>query len=109
MEFQNKGYNSYVVDLAVSSITVSEATVVGNGMTLQKCINILKRGNADFKAKVGSTDVLLPNAFGMVGDDLIVSGIVDESGVQTVYSGEFAMGTGANKDKLYLTMHSDTV
>lgn len=23
--------------------------------------------------------------------------------------GEFAMGTGANKDKLYLTMHSDTI
>lgn len=109
MKIENKGYNKYVVDLDISSITVSQATVVGNAKTLAQCISILKRGVADFKAKVGDSDILLPNAFGMVDDGLIVSGIVDESGTQTVYSGEFAMGTGVNKNKLYLTMHSDTV
>lgn len=109
MKFTNKGYNQFVVNLDVSSITVSQSTHVGDAKTLKKCIDILKRGNADFKATVGSTDIVLPNAFGMVEDGLIVSGITDESGTQTVYSGEFAMGTGVNKNKLYLTMHSDTV
>lgn len=103
----NNGYNNF--NLAVS-LPVSTSTVVGSGKTLKELLNILKSGgNAKLSATVGETKVEIPNALGMNGDDLVLAGVTDASGTATVYTGEFEMGTGANKDKLYLTMHTDTV
>jgi hypothetical protein len=107
LEITNNGYNNF--DLAVS-VTVSVSTVVGNGKTIKQLINILKNGgNAKLKAKVSNTQIELPNALGKTGNVLTLAGISDASGTATLYTGEFSMGTGANKDKLYLIMHSDTV
>lgn len=107
MDIENKGYNGF--KLTVSEITVSTAKVVGDAKTLNELIRILEHGNADFETKVSNTKIILPNALGMTGSKLTVAGISDASGTQTVYSGEFAMGTGADKDKLKLTLHSGTV
>lgn len=107
LEIKTTGYNNF--NLAVS-LTASSKTEVGTGKTLKQLINILKSGgNVKFNGKVDSTKVEIPNALGMNGTDLVLAGITDASGTATVYTGEFEMGTGANKDKLYLTIHTDTV
>lgn len=108
MKFNNKGYNYYQIEVE-GAITVSTSKVVGDANTLKKCMEILKRGGADFKGTIGETEVQLPNAFGMNDDVLVVRGISEEEGTQTVYTGELAMGTGVNKNKLLLTMHTGTV
>lgn len=108
MKFTNKGYNYYQIEVE-GAITVSTAKVVGDANTLKKCIEILKRGGADFKGTIGETEVQLPNAFGMNDDVLVVRGISDDAGTQTVYTGEIEMGTGVNKNKLLLTMHTGTI
>ena len=108
LEIKNNGYNNF--ELALASMTVSSKTHVGNGKSMKQLINILKNGgNAKLKMKVSSTAIVIPNALGKTGTALTVSGISDASGTATVYTGEFEMGTGANADKLYLTIHSDTV
>lgn len=108
LKIENKGYNNF--KLSVSELTVSSATVVGDQKTLKQLIAILKNGGkADFETSVSSSKIVLPSALGQTGDLLTLSGICDASGTQTVYTGEFAMGTGADKDKLKLTLHSDTV
>lgn len=107
LEIKTTGYNNF--NLAVS-LTVSSKTEVGTGKTLKQLISILKSGgNVKFNGTVGGTKVEIPNVLGMNGTDLVLAGITDESGTATVYTGEFEMGTGANKDKLYLTVHADTV
>lgn len=108
MKFNNKGYNYYQIEVE-GAITVSTSKVVGDAETLRKCMEILKRGGADFKGTIGETEVQLPNAFGMNDDVLVVRGISEAEGTQTVYTGELAMGTGVNKNKLLLTMHTGTV
>lgn len=108
MKFNNKGYNNYQIEIE-GAITVSTAKVVGDANTLKKCIEILKRGNADFKGTVGEVNLVLPTALGLEGDGVVIRGISDASGTQTVYTGELAMGTGVNKNKLLLTMHTGTV
>ena len=107
LKIENKGYNGF--KLTVSEMTVSTAKVVGNTKTLNELIRILEHGNADFETTISNTKILLPNDLGKTGDTLTVAGISDASGTQTVYTGEFAMGTGVNKDKLKLTLHSGTV
>lgn len=107
LEIKTTGYNNF--NLAVS-LTASSKTEVGTGKTLKQLISILKSGgNVKFNGKVDSTKVEIPNALGMNGTDLVLAGVTDASGTATVYTGEFEMGTGANKDKLYLTVHTDTV
>lgn len=108
MEFKNKGYNYYQIEVG-EAITVSSAKVVGDANTLKKCIQILKNGNADFKATVGEVDLVLPAALGLEDDGVVIRGISEASGTQTAYTGELAMGTGVNKNKLYLTMHTGTI
>lgn len=108
MKFNNKGYNHYQIEVE-GTITVSTAKVVGDVNTLKKCIEILKRGNADFKGTVGEVDLVLPTALGLKDGGVVVRGISDAGGTQTVYTGELAMGTGVNKNKLLLTMHTGTV
>ena len=108
LKIVNKGYNNF--KLSVSEMTVSEATVVGNQKTLKELIAILKNGGkADFETSISSSKIVLPSALGQTGDNLTLSGICDASGTQTVYTGEFAMGSGGDKDKLKLTLHSDTI
>ena len=108
LEIKNNGYNNF--ELSLGAITVSTSKVVGDINTLKKCIEILKNGgNAKLKMSVSSTAIEIPNALGKTGDTLTISGISDASGTATVYTGEFEMGTGDNKNKLYLTIHSDTV
>lgn len=108
LEIKNNGYNNF--ELSLGAMTASSKTHVGDGNSMKQLINILKNGgNAKVKMSVSSTAIEIPNALGKTGTALTISGISDASGTATVYTGEFEMGTGDNKNKLYLTIHSDTV
>ena len=104
IEIVNNGYNNFNVKVAVS---LSTKTQVGTDKTLKQLLNILKNGgNAKIVGTFDSDTVEIPNALGKNGDALVLAGISDASGTAVTYTGEFEMGTGANKEKLYLTVHS---
>lgn len=108
MIFRNKGYNNFEIEVS-GAITVSSAKVVGDANDLKRALSILKNGTADFKGTVGEVDLVLPAAFGLEDDGVVIRGISEASGTQTAYTGELAMGTGVNKNKLYLTVHTGTI
>ena len=108
MEIKNVGYNNF--EIAVSSITVSTSKVVGNGKTLKQMLQILKTGgNVNLKTSIGGNGV---NIGGKLGDDngtLMFGGSGIVGGSNATLTAEFEMGTGANKDKLYMTVYKESL
>lgn len=108
MDIKNVGYNNF--EIAVSSVTVSTSKVVGNGKTLKQMIQLLKTGgNVNLKTSIGGNGV---NIGGKLGDDngtLMFGGSGIVGAANVTLTAKFALGTGANADKLYMTVYKESL